>query len=428
MTVTKHLAEAEAIVGAENVALDEAEEGRTVIAASPGSAAEVAGLVRYAGENDMAIVPMGTGMQKPAKDPVAGRGQLRLSLSRMSHILRLDETSLVVHVQAGLTAIELEQILSKRGLSLGDYPPSALRATIGGLLAVRTPGKLSRRHGFIEDAVLGLSAVLPDGRTIYTRVAPRRATGPDLARAICGSEGTLGVITSAVLRIHRRPEARFLAAYGLPTFDDAISAVSLSLREEAAPAAMGAYDKRAIELHTGAELNDYGAVLLVATAGPTDLAACDRDLVASAVSAFGGAQIDSEIAEGWWQDRISAGKSETPPHLQVSATLGKQKAVYKTICEALGEGRVCGYGSRFDLDGGVLFLTMLSEAGERLEGPELSEATGKVLEAAREAGAYLLGATTSELDPYFQSLRAALDPNGVLNPGALLDTSVEETP
>src|SRR5919202_1262432 len=102
----------------------------------------------------------------------------------------------------------------------------------------RTPGKSSARHGFFEDAVVGVSAVLADGRTVHTRVAPRRATGPDLARALCGSEGTIGFITSAVLRIHPRPESRLVAAYVLPSLDAAVSAVYLALREEAAPSGL----------------------------------------------------------------------------------------------------------------------------------------------------------------------------------------------
>jgi FAD/FMN-containing dehydrogenase len=84
----------------------------------------------------------------------------------------------------------------------------------------------------IEDAVAGVSAVLADGRTVHTRVAPRRSTGPDLLRARCGSEGTIGFITSAVLRIHPKPEARLVAAYILPSVDAAVSAVLLALRED----------------------------------------------------------------------------------------------------------------------------------------------------------------------------------------------------
>ncbi|MBT8491414.1 MAG: FAD-binding oxidoreductase, partial [Deltaproteobacteria bacterium] len=211
-TIRTRLEEA---VGAKHVATglpnSRRQDSQPTFVVSPGSAAEVAELVRAAGENKAVVIPIGTERRDALAEPNPGRMRVFIDMRRLRHVLKLDETSLVVHVQSGLTAIELEDILSKRGLSLGDYPPASLGSTIGGLLAVRTPGKLSRRHGFIEDAVLGVSGVLADGRTIHTRVAPRRATGPDLARALCGSEGTLGIITSAVMRIHRRPEARFVA-------------------------------------------------------------------------------------------------------------------------------------------------------------------------------------------------------------------------
>ena len=274
----------------------------TALVIQPGSASEVAEIVALARRAGAAIIPLGSGtraaLAQRDAEALIGRARLFVDSRRLSHVLHLDETSLVVHVQAGLTALALERILGPRGLTLGDFPPSALRSTIGGLLAVRTPGKSSPRHGFIEDAVLSVSAVLADGRTIHTRVAPRRATGPDLARALCGSEGTLGFLTAAVLRIHRRPEARYLAAHALPSFEDALAAVRLALREEAAPAALRVYDGLEARAHLGPDAAQPGqAVLVVATAGPTDLAACDRDLVASATAALGGERLDQRLAE-----------------------------------------------------------------------------------------------------------------------------------
>jgi len=415
-----------AIVGAEHVSSGtpaaRRDTGKPTFIVAPGSAPEVAELVQLAGRAEAAVIPVGTGMRDALAEPDPGRPRIFVDLRRISHVLRLDETSLVVHVQAGLTAIELEAILGKRGLSLGDYPPSSLSSTVGGLLAVRTPGKLSRRHGFIEDAVLGISAVLADGRTVHTRAAPRRATGPDLARALCGSEGTLGIITSAVLRIHRRADARFLAAYSLPTFADAVGAVRLSLHEEATPAAMRAYDPCAAKLHFGNWSDGQDrALLLVATAGPTDLAACDRDLVASAAMAVGGELADDTLAETWWRSRAGQGEAMQAPHLQVSAKPGAQSPVQLAVAEAAREhGFLCAtYASRFDLDGGVLFFTLLDGDENRLEGEALARATEHTLAAAQRAGAYLLGAKTSGLDDYYRALRAELDPQTILNPGAL---------
>jgi alkyldihydroxyacetonephosphate synthase len=329
-------------------------------------------------------------------------------------VLQLDEHSLLVHAQAGLTGLDLERILAPRGLSIGDYPPVVLTSSLGGILAVRTPGKSSARHGFFEDAVVGVSAVLADGRTVHTRVAPRRATGPDLARALCGTEGTIGFITSAVLRIHTKPEARLVAAYLLPSFDAAVSAVLFALREEAAPSGIRIYDAAEAAHHFGGlRLPDGNTLLCAGTAGPTDLAACDRDLITSAVIAEGGAITDHALADLWWR-RLHAGEP-TPgpaPTLQIMATPGKLRPVYAAV---IAEAKKLGvlvrvHVSRFDPDGGVLFITT----------DPVADTTSRALERAAEAaGAWLLGSRATKLDEYLRALRQAVDPGSIMNPGTL---------
>ena len=329
----------------------------------PGSAAEVAEVIRRAGSLGAAIHPVGTGGRPSRidKDPKGERSRVFISTSRLDQVLQLDEQSLLVHAQAGITGLELERILSPRGLSIGDYPPVVLSPSLGGILAVRTPGKSSARHGFIEDAVVGVSAVLADGRTVHTRVAPRRATGPDLSRVLCGSEGTIGFITSAVLRIHFKPEARLVAAYLLPSFDAAVSTVLFSLREEAAPSGLRIYDAAEAARHfNGLKLHPGSVLLCAATAGPTDLAACDRDLITSAVNAEGGSQTDRALADLWWR-RLHAGEP-TPgpaPTLQVMATPSKLRPVYAAVtAEAARLGATMrAHVSRFDPDGAVMFFT-----------------------------------------------------------------------
>ena len=422
-------AEIAAIVGDEHVTsrasllaaagIDAPEGAAPALLVTPGSAAEVAGLVGRAAAAGASVIPIGSGTR--ARPRIGGRRtHVFVDLARMNHVLNLDETSLTVRVQAGLRATDLERVLIPRGLSIGDFPPAALSSSIGGLLAVRTPGKASTRHGFIEDAVLGVSAVLADGRTVHTRVAPRRATGPDLARALCGSEGTLGIITSAVLRIHRQPEARFLGAFALPGFPAALSAVRLALREEAAPAAMRAYDGLEARAHFGDDICAADeAVLVVATAGPTDLAACDRDLVASAVAALDGKPLAEELAETWWARRTGAIRLEVPlPHLQVSATPKRQESVYVAVSRAATEVdlRVRAHASRFDLDGGVLFFTVVDQ-DNRVVDEAVAARHHELLEnAAAGAGAVLLGSWNPALEPYFETLRDKLDPYRVLNP------------
>jgi len=383
---------------------------------TPGSAAEVAEVIRRARSHKAAVHPLGAGGRSAriADD----RTRVHIATRRLDQVVQLDEASLLVHAQAGLTGLDLERILAPRNLSIGDYPPVVLTSSLGGLIAVRTPGKSSARHGFFEDAVVGVSAVLADGRSVHTRIAPRRSTGPDLARALCGSEGTIGFITSAVLRIHVRPEARLVAAYVLPSIDAAVDAIFLALREEAAPSGLRIYDAEEAGLHyPGVELPAGHALLCAGTAGPTDLATCDRDLITSAVVAEGGSMTDQALAELWWR-RLHAGEP-TPgpqPTLQVMATPSKLRPVYHAVVAEITQlgGSARAHISRFDADGAVMFFTL------QRGGAPADDATVSAAERAAEAaGGWLLGARADKLDAYLRALRDVLDPDRIMNPGTL---------
>jgi alkyldihydroxyacetonephosphate synthase len=415
---------------------------------TPGSAPEVAEVLRRARAHRAAVHPIGAGRRGVGTAPMAGpapegsaspsgapgaggrptrvadgRPRVHVATRRLDQVLQLDETSLLIHAQAGLSGLDLERILAPRNLSIGDYPPGMLTSSLGGIIAVRTPGKSSARHGFFEDAVVGVSAVLADGRTVHTRIAPRRSTGPDLSRVLCGSEGTIGFITSAVLRIHLRPESRLVAAYLLPSVDAAVNAVYLALREEAAPSGLRIYDAAEAALHyDGLTLPAGCALLCAGTAGPTDLATCDRDLITSAVIAEGGALTDAALAELWWR-RTHAGEP-TPgpqPTLQVMATPSKLRAVYHAIlAEVATLGRAArAHISRFDADGAVLFVSVDGRRGSSERNGDDDPAVAAAERAAEAAGGWLLGARAHKLDTYLRALRDALDPDHIMNPGTL---------
>jgi alkyldihydroxyacetonephosphate synthase len=396
------------------VGLDHVGELPEGLRVTPGSPAEVAEVIRRAGALGAAVHPVGAG-GRPSRiiDPKGERPRVFISTNRLDQVLQLDEQSLLVHAQSGITGLDLERILAPRSLTIGDYPPVVLTSSLGGIISVRTPGKSSARHGFFEEAVVGVSAVLADGRTVHTRVAPRRATGPDLARALCGSEGTIGFITSAVLRIHPKPESRLVAAYLLPTVDAAVSAIYLALREEAAPSGMRIYDAAEAARHfDGLALPAGHALVVAGTAGPTDLAACDRDLITSAVIAEGGSVTDSALADLWWR-RLHAGEP-TPgpaPTLQIMATPSKLRPVYRAVLAEAARlgGSARAHISRFDPDGAVMFFTVDGD-------DSLAAAAEK---AAEGAGGWLLGARAVKLDTYLRGLRDAIDPARIMNPGTL---------
>ncbi len=381
----------------------------------PGAAAEIAEVLRLASTRGAQVVPVGTASRRRAERRL-GPPLIVIDMKRMHHVLPLDEMSLVVHAQAGLTGLALEELLLPRGLSLGDFPPAAMRSTLGGMLAVRTPGKSTPRHGFLEDAVLGLSAVLSDGRTIHTRVAPRRATGPDLARALLGSEGTLGVIASVVLRIHRRAETRVLDAWRVPSLGAGVDAVLAALRQDVRPGALRIYDPAEAVAPLGPEVCDAGeAVVVAATAGAAPLVQVERKLLSDAMARAQATPLPVQLAETWWRRRTGhavGGMAPPPPSLEFAATPSRLAPAHAAIVAAAATAgrRARAHISRFDDDGAVIFVTLLD--GERADpsGP----ARDPVVQAARAAGALLPGERDPSMQPYFDALKVALDPRGTL--------------
>ena len=136
----------------------------------------------------------------------------------MDRIGPVDQESQTVEVQAGVRGDRLEQELAKLGLTTGHYPQSVAISTVGGWIAASSAGQASTGFGAIEDVLLGLTAVLPDGEILRLRPVPRSAAGPDLRRLLIGSEGTLAVVTEATLACRARPTAWDWLAFGFEDF------------------------------------------------------------------------------------------------------------------------------------------------------------------------------------------------------------------
>ena len=177
----------------------------------PGTADEVADVLALAERQGVPVVPYGAGASA-----VGGarptEGGIVVDLKRMRAIRSLDEMNLVTEVEVGVIGMRLEQQLNAQGYTLGHFPPSIGNSTLGGWLATRSAGQMSTRYGKIEDMTLGLE-VATAGRVRRTTSKPRPADGIDVNALVMGSEGTLGAITAAQLRI--RPLAASQSFVGI---------------------------------------------------------------------------------------------------------------------------------------------------------------------------------------------------------------------
>jgi len=202
---------------------------------------QVSALLRLANRLDLPVVPYGGG-SGVCGGTVPVRGGIVLDLKRMDRVLSLREEALLLEVEAGALGQPLEEAVNRRGYTLGHFPSSMACSTVGGWLAARSAGQLSTKYGKIEDLCVGLEAVLPAGDVVVARPVPRAATGPDWKQLLIGSEGTLGVITKAWLRVAPAPDARAFRSFRFPTVDAGLRAIRETLRRGLRPAAVRLYD------------------------------------------------------------------------------------------------------------------------------------------------------------------------------------------
>jgi alkyldihydroxyacetonephosphate synthase len=153
--------------------------------------------------------------------------------------MRISPEDGVVDVQAGVLGVDLEAALERRGVTVGHFPSSILCSTVGGWLAARGAGQCSSRYGKIEDMVRSADCVLGTGDAVrFTR----RFGAPNPLDLLIGSEGTLGLITSARLRLHAQPGARTFAAFRMPSFQAGAEAMRVLMQAGLRPAVMRLYD------------------------------------------------------------------------------------------------------------------------------------------------------------------------------------------
>ena len=198
--------------------------GRTRAVVSPASSAEVAAVVRLCAQYRVPLVPQGgrTGLVLGSV-PDASGDAIVLSLRRLNRVRAIDTFNRTMTVDAGCILHDIQQAAAGQGMLFPLSLAAEGSCTIGGNLATNAGGIAVLRYGNTRDLVLGIEAVLPDGRIWNGLRALRKDnTGYDLRHLFIGSEGTLGVITAAVLKLYPKPVARATAWVGAARLDDLV--------------------------------------------------------------------------------------------------------------------------------------------------------------------------------------------------------------
>jgi alkyldihydroxyacetonephosphate synthase len=211
-------------------------EGAPDLVLYPENEHDVVMAIRAAGQHDVSIIPFGGGSNIAGclERTDARRMVVSLDMRRMRRVLAVDTESCTARIEAGAFGPDLEEQLQAHGLTLGHFPDSFLHSTLGGWIATRSAGMQSDKYGKIEDMVIALRMVTPAG-VLATRIVPKSSNGINVNHLCIGSEGTLGVITEATMRVHPRSELRRTHGYLFLDFESGIAAMHECVRKECVP-------------------------------------------------------------------------------------------------------------------------------------------------------------------------------------------------
>ena len=420
------------------------------VVAHPGDEDELAAVLDWCEEAGAAAIPYGGGTSVVGGvEPAVGdahRAAVSIDLRRFDRVLDVDPVSRAARIQAGATGPGLEEALREHGLTLRHYPQSFEYSTLGGWIATRAGGHFATLGTHIDDWVESVRALTPRGPWESRRL-PASGAGPSPDRMLIGSEGILGVITEAWVRVQERPRFRASAAVGFRSFAEGARAVRALAQSGLHPANCRLLDEGEAAL-TGAA-SDGGALLVLG------FESADHPLDAWSERALelcrdhGGEPRERDgAAEGTWRDAflqmpylrdtlVAAGiLAET---FETAITWDRfdefVEGVRGATRAALGEGRVNCRLTHVYPDGAAPYFTVLAPARRGAELEQWEEVKAAASEAILAAGGTITHhhAVGRDHRPWYDrqrpdafaaALRAVkreLDPAGILNPGVLID-------
>lgn len=268
------------------------------LVARPRTEAEVAAVLQICSREGAVVIPWGAGAHQRLGH-LPERADVVLSLAGLNQVVEYVPADMTVTVQAGMSLAELQELLAPHGQTVPLDPPGARLATVGGLVATGLSGPRRLAYGGVRDLLLGTRVALLDGRVIKTggRVV-KNVAGYDMNKLICGSFGTLGVITEVSLKLRPLPRASQTMQFSFPTREAALEAEEAILSSELLPAAV-------VVLGEG----PGPATLAVALEEMPENVAYQAGRLASTIGA--GAVLQGEEEARFWQ-RLS----EAPPRRQ----------------------------------------------------------------------------------------------------------------
>jgi len=411
----------------------------------PTSSEEVSRILILANEHRFPVTPRGAGTGL-AGAAVPASGGLVLDMCRMNKILDIRIADRLTVVQPGVVYADLEKALAPHGFFFPPDPASSTVCTLGGNVATNAGGIRGAKYGVTRDYVMGLEAVLPDGRIM--RIGSRcmkSASGYDLTRLFVGSEGTLGVITEIILKINPKPTAFKTVLASFASLKDAGQAITDIMHSGIVPSVLEVLDENSIKVlreHANMNLPEVMAMILVETDGYTEAETSYQ--MGKLIEVFRKNSVTdiqvadtADEAEELWKARKSVGS--TAGQLRANSVSEDVTVPMSKVPDLLTGISIIV--SKYDLPfvifghagDGNLHPRIMYDRSDPDNVTRLSKAVDEIFKLTCNLGGTLTGEhgiglskapyMTLEHDPVaidvMRSIKILFDPNNILNPGKM---------
>lgn len=443
----------------------------------PRAADEVQKLIELCAAKDLALIPFGGGSSVVgsinAQPGRVDQGVVTLDLTLMNNVLNVDKVSMTATIEAGIYGPHLEEKLQAQGLTLSHYPQSFEFSTLGGWIAARGAGQQSNRYGKAEKWLVSATLATQKG-TWKTESTPASAAGPNLNQLVLGSEGTLGVICDATVKIHEKPAAKDYRGYLFKNFEAGVKAAR-AINHAEIPVAMvrlsdapetfffqtfssggggGLKSKLQNAYLKWKGFADTPCLMLIGCEGDKETVAWSKAQTEALAKSHGALAIGSGAGDKWYHGRFGSPYSRDPMmdrgigvdtletstrwsnilplHQKVSAAI--QEAMDASFADEAHRGIVMGHVSHSYPDGASLYFTFVfprnldDEVGQwtaiKRAASDAILANGGTISHHHGVGtdhapwlAEEKGKTGMDL---LRAVKSELDPAGIMNPGKVI--------
>jgi glycolate oxidase len=409
----------------------------------PSTAEEVSLILKMANSEGFPVIPRGAGTGFTGGS-VPVEGGVVLSSERMNKVIEIDAANLIAVVEPGLVTWELNQEVAEVGLFYPPDPTSLKFSTIGGNIAECAGGPRALKYGVTRDYVLGLEVVLPTGDIINTGVRTMKGVvGYDLTRLIVGSEGTLGVVTKATLRLLPAPASVVTLMAVFDGVKAAAGAVAAIIEARMIPSALEIMDSASVKCvqEYSENLTGAGSILLIEVDGSVEQTQSDAEAVEALCRANGASKVSTATgkyeAKDLWKARRSISPSLfklKPDKINEDVVVPRSKIIdlmtgIEKIAATHGLLIACfGHAGDGNIHMNVMFDKKdpkeAAAAGEAVrEAFELTLALGGTISGEHGIGTTKAGYLSMELGPVeietMRSIKRVFDPKAILNPGKI---------